>query len=116
MFDDLIQKTQKKHFTMKLDWLGNFSFGIRHIAIFLFITIFALSYFLKGNLQYEFTSKEQDDIAKVFKENNQIALIYPSSQEDFVGAYCRSLEGTKKIDQILCYGNTINEPLKYVAL
>ena len=96
MFDDLIQKTQKKHFTMKLDWLGNFSFGIRHIAIF------ALSYFLKGNLQYEFTSKEQDDIARIFKENNQIALIYPSSQEDFVGAYCRSLEGTLKIDQILC--------------
>ena len=116
MFDDLIQKTQKKHFTMKLDWLGSFSFGIRHIAIFLFIAIFALSYFLKGNLQYEFTSKEQDDIAKVFKENNQIALIYPSSQEDFVGAYCRTLEGTLKIDQILCYGNTINEPLKYDEL
>lgn len=116
MFDSLIEKTQKKHFSMKLDWLGNFSFGIRHMAIFLFIIIFALSYFLKGNLQYEFTSKEQDDIARVFKENNQIALIYPSNEEDYVGAYCRSLEGTEKIDQILCYGNTINEPLKYDEL
>ena len=116
MFDSLIEKTQKKHFSMKLDWLGNFSFGIRHMAIFLFIIIFALSYFLKGNLQYEFTSKEQDDIARVFKENNQIALIYPSNEEEYVGAYCRSLEGTEKIDQILCYGNTINEPLKYDEL
>lgn len=116
MFDSLIEKTQKKHFSMRLDWLGNFSFGIRHMAIFLFIIIFALSYFLKGNLQYEFTSKEQDDIARVFKENNQIALIYPSNEEDYVGAYCRSLEGTEKIDQILCYGNTINEPLKYDEL
>lgn len=116
MFDSLIEKTQKKHFTMKLDWLGNFSFGIRHMAIFLFIIIFALSYFLKGNLQYEFTSNEQDDIARVFKENNQIALIYPSNEEDYVGAYCRSLEGTEKIDQILCYGNTINEHLKYDEL
>lgn len=116
MFDGLIEKTQKKHFSMKLDWLGNFSFGIRHMAILLFIIIFALSYFLKGNLQYEFTSNEQDDIAKVFKENNQIALIYPSNEEDYVGAYCRSLEGTEKIDQILCYGNTINEPLKYDEL
>ena len=116
MFDSLIEKTQKKHFSMKLDWLGNFSFGIRHMAIFLFIIIFALSYFLKGNLQYEFTSNEQDDIARVFKENNQIALIYPSNEEDYVGAYCRSLEGTEKIDQILCYGNTINEPLKYDEL
>ncbi len=116
MFDPLIEKTKKKHFSMQLDWLGNFSFGIRHIAILLFIVIFALSYFLKGNLQYEFTSNEQDDIARVFKENNQIALIYPSSEEDYVGAYCRSLEGTEKIDQILCYGNTINEPLKYDEL
>ena len=116
MFDSLIEKTQKKHFSMKLDWLGNFSFGIRHMAIFLFIIIFALSYFLKGNLQYEFTSNEQDDIARVFKENNQIALIYPSNEEDYVGDYCRSLEGTEKIDQILCYGNTINEPLKYDEL
>lgn len=116
MFDSLIEKTQKKHLSMKLDWLGNFSFGIRHMAIFLFIIIFALSYFLKGNLQYEFTSKEQDDIARVFKENNQIALIYPSNEEEYVGAYCRSLEGTEKIDQILCYGNTINEPLKYDEL
>ena len=116
MFDSLIEKTQKKHFSMKLDWLGNFSFGIRHMAIFLFIIIFALSYFLKGNLQYEFTSNEQDDIARVFKENNQIALIYPSNEDDYVGAYCRSLESTEKIDQILCYGNTINEPLKYDEL
>ena len=116
MFDSLIEKTQKKHFSMKLDWLENFSFGIRHMAIFLFIIIFALSYFLKGNLQYEFTSNEQDDIARVFKENNQIALIYPSNEEDYVGDYCRSLEGTEKIDQILCYGNTINEPLKYDEL
>ena len=116
IFDSLIEKTQKKHFSMKLDWLGNFSFGIRHMAIFLFIIIFALSYFLKGNLQYEFTSNEQDDIARVFKENNQIALIYPSNEEDYVGDYCRSLEGTEKIDQILCYGNTINEPLKYDEL
>lgn len=116
MFDPLIEKTKKKHFSMQLDWLGNFSFGIRHIAIVLFIVIFALSYFLKGNLQYEFTSNEQDDIARVFKENNQIALIYPSREEEYVGAYCRSLEGTAKIDQILCYGNTINEPLKYDEL
>lgn len=116
MFDPLIEKTKKKHFSMQLDWLGNFSFGIRHIAILLFIVIFALSYFLKGNLQYEFTSNEQDDIARVFKENNKIALIYPSSEEEYVGAYCRSLEGTAKINQILCYGNTINEPLKYDEL
>lgn len=113
IFDGLITKTKKKHFSPNLTWLGNFSFGIRHIAIFLFIIVFALSYFLKGNLQYEFTSNEENEVNKVFQSTNQIALIYPSSEEDFVASYCRSLEGTFKVDQILCYGNTINEPLEY---
>lgn len=113
IFDGLITKTKKKHFSPDLTWLGNFSFGIRHIAIFLFIIVFALSYFLKGNLQYEFTSNEENEVNKVFQSTNQIALIYPSSEEDFVASYCRSLEGTPKVNQILCYGNTINEPLEY---
>ena len=80
IFDGLITKTKKKHFSPNLTWLGNFSFGIRHIAIFLFIIVFALSYFLKGNLQYEFTSNEENEVNKVFQSTNQIALIYPSSE------------------------------------
>ncbi|MCH5167001.1 MAG: MMPL family transporter [Erysipelotrichales bacterium] len=118
LFDNLINKTKKKSVNLKLDKLGNFSFKMRYASIFVFIILFILSFILKGNLRILYTDAETDEIKKVFKETNQIAIIYNNEYEDIISNYCKTLEKEENpnIDQILCYGNTLNDELTYKEL
>ena len=116
IFDKAIEKTKKKSFNISLNKLGKISYHFRYIVLILFIGIFAFSYFLKGNLSILYTDKESDEIEEIFKENNQMAIIYNNRYEDEVSSYCRNLEANEKIDNVLCFGNTINEELTYSNL
>ncbi|MBR1413880.1 MAG: MMPL family transporter [Bacilli bacterium] len=111
LFDNLIEKTKKKVFEPKLVWLGNFEYRIRHIAPFLVIFLFVGSFFLKGNLGILYTGNENDEVAQVFKENNQMAIIYNNKYESDMLNLCNNING--KDIEVLCYGNTLNEKLKY---
>lgn len=116
LFDKLITKTKKKSPDFNLEKLGRFSYKIRSIAFVLLIILFVVSFILKGNLSILYTNKEMDKIAEVFEENNQMAIIYNNKYEDLVASYCKKLEKNNKVDEVLCYGNTINEKLTYQEL
>lgn len=116
MFDNLIEKSRKKSPKINLDKLGKFAYKNRYLGIGLFALIFIISFMLKGNLGILYTASETDDVAKVFNTNNQIALIYKKEDEKRIASYCSKLEKNKKIDEVLCYGNTINQPLPYTKL
>ena len=113
MFDKLIEKTKKKALNIKLKHLGNISYKCRYIGFILLIIIFVGSYLLKGNLGMLYTASEEDEIAKVFPENNQIAIIYNNKDEVRISEHLEEIENTNRIDEVLAYGNTINENLKY---
>ena len=113
LFDKVITKTKKKSPNFNLKKLGLFSYKIRPISIFLLVGLFVVSFILKGNLEILYTDKEQDEIAKVFPENNQMAIIYNNKDEEFVSKYCKNLDKYTKVDQVLCYGNTIGQKLTY---
>ena len=114
--DKLIYKTKKKSPIIKLNIVGKISYKCRYIALILFILIFVTSSFLKGNLKIVYTQSGTDEIEDVFTLNNQMAIIYPKIEEDKVSKYCQDLDTNKNIDSVLCYGNTINMPLKYSEL
>ena len=116
MFDKLITKTKKKSPTFNLNFLGKYSFKIRYLAIFIFLFVFIGSAILRGNLGYEYTNTEEDEISKVFTENNQIGIIYNTSDEKLMAQHLAEIEKMPKVDEVLGYGNTINEKLKYNAL
>ncbi len=116
LFDKWIVKTKKKSPVFHLDGLGKFAYHARHVGILVFIILFVASYFLKGNLGILYTDVDNDAVGKVFQTNNQMAFIYPNQYEEKVSAYCHQLEKNDKIDDVLCYGNTIGEPLPYSAL
>lgn len=113
LFDKVIDKTKKKVLNIKLDKVGRISYKFRYPATIIFVIIFVLSYLLKGSLGILYTDVQQDKIAQVFNENNQMVLIYNSKDEDKVASYINKLEKTDKVDTVLGYGNTINEELKY---
>ncbi len=116
MFDKLITKTKKKTPNIKLDWLGKFSYKIRFIAVPLFILVFVASFVLKGNLGFDYTQTEADEISDVFEETNQMAIIYKNSEEENIRQYLKELEDEKKVDEVLAYGNTIGEDLSFDKL
>ena len=113
MFDKLITKTKKKSPNITLNWLGKFIYKSRQLGFILLIVLFVGSYILKGNLGILYTASEEDKIAEVFPENNQMAIIYKSEDEEKIEKYLKKLENTEKVDEVLAYGNTIGENLKY---
>ncbi len=112
-FDKLITKTRKKAPVFNMESSGKFAYKFRYIGIFVFIIIFVVSFLLKGNLKILYTDSYSDEISKIFNMNNQMAIIYENKYEDEITKYCQTLAKDKKIDEVLCYGNTINEPLLY---
>ncbi len=116
VFDDLIKKTKKKAPKFDLSKLGNFMYKTRYISLILIVVLFIGAYFMKGNINILYTDSKDDKIGKVFGENNQIAIVYNNKYEELMSSLCTSLESNKKIDQVLCYSNTINEKLKYNEL
>ena len=116
MCDKLIAKTKKRSPNIKLNKVGKVSYKLRYVAIVLFLVAFVGSYLLKGNLGILYTDSQSDKISDVFEENNQMALIYKSEDEEIVAKYLKELEEKNKVDEVLGYGNTINEELKFNEL
>lgn len=116
MFDKLIEKTKKKSPNFKMNKLGSFAYKIKPISLVLFIGAFVGCYFLKGNLGISYTETTSNEINKIFTDQNQIALIYKSEDEAYVSKYLDIIENEEKVDEVLGYGNTINQELKYDEL
>ena len=117
LFDPWIEKTTKKHpINFKMGWAGKFAYGFRKVAPAVFIALLIGSFFLKGNVAITYTGSENNKVGEIFPKTNQIAVIYDNDIEDKVGDYCRSYENADKVKQVLCYGNTINEPEKVAEL
>lgn len=114
--DKAITKTKKKTPNIRMNKLGKVSYKFRNVAVILFIAIFVASYILKGNLDILYTDSQQDQIAEVFAEDNQMVLIYKNEDEETIAKYLKDLEGKDGIESISAYGNTINEGLKYDEL
>ena len=115
MFDKLILKTHKKILELKFVTLSKFIYKIRYVTLIIILLLFPISYFLKGNLGYLYTEPEVNKIEKIFKKDNQMALIYNNNDEEFISNYCNNFNN-KDIKKVLCYGNTINKEVKYNEL
>ena len=74
------------------------------------------SFILKGNLGIDYTDTKEDEISRQFEENNQIAIIYKNEEEEQISKYLEKFENQEKIEEVLAYGNTINEKLTYDKL
>ncbi len=114
--DNWIAKTKKKTPKFNLTQLGKFIYKTRFIQTGLIVVLFITAFFLKGNIGILFTASEQDKVGKVFPATNQIAIVYQNQYEELLQDYCKELEQDEKIDQVLCYSNTINEKLAYDQL
>ena len=116
MFDKQIMNSKKKSVKFNLEKLGNFSYKTRYVQLFIIVIAFILAYFLKGNLQINYTGSETDEVGKIFPATNQIAIVYENKYEEIMSELCKEISNDKKANQVLCYGNTLNEKLAYNEL
>lgn len=112
LFDGLILKTKKKSLNIKMTKIGEFVYKLRYPITIVFVVIFSSSFVLKGGVNILYTGSENDEVASVFDENNQIAIVYDSSKEEMVSNVIKNIDDDK-VTNILAYGNTIGEKLKY---
>ncbi len=116
MFDKWIVKTKKKNLHIKMDLFGKINYKLRFVLVPLFLIIFLGSFLLKNNLGYLYTNSETDKISDVFSENNQMAIIYKTEDEEKIAKLLSEIESDENVDELLAYSNTINEKLTYDKL
>ena len=114
--DKLIMNSKKKTINFNLKGLGKYSYKTRWFQLVFIITSFIAAYILKGNIGILYTGTQQDEVGKHFPSTNQIAIIYENKYDEIITKYCKSIEDDEKVNQVLCYGNTINEKLAYNEL
>ena len=114
--DKLIMNSKKKTINFSLKGLGKYSYKTRWVQLVFIIASFIAAYILKGNIGILYTGTQQDEVGKHFPSTNQIAIIYENKYDEIITKYCKSIEDDEKANQVLCYGNTINEKLAYNEL
>lgn len=114
--DKLIMNSKKKTINFNLKGLGKYSHKTRWVQLVFIIASFIATYILKGNIGILYTGTQQDEVGKHFPSTNQIAIIYENKYDEIITKYCKSIEDDEKANQVLCYGNTINEKLAYNEL
>lgn len=113
IFNKGIEKTKKKVPRIRMDRLSKISYRFRFISLIIFLAIFVGSYILKGNVNIIFLEGSQNNISTIFKEENEIAIIYNNKDEIRIKEICKKLSDDERLNSVLCYSNTINDKLKY---
>ena len=116
MCDKLIMNSKKKTIDFNLTKIGKYIYKTRWGQLIFIIIAFVTAYILKGNIGILYTGSQQDEVGKHFPSTNQIAIVYKNEYEEIISKYCKSVEDDEKANQVLCYGNTINEKLAYDEL
>ena len=110
IFDGLIEKTKKRPFTPKLDFLGNISYKIRKFSIPIFLVIMGAAFFFQLRVGNLYTNTDSEAIDEVFGPYNQTVVIYDLKDAAKIQEFCKAMDENSKTTRVLCYYNTIGEP------
>ena len=107
--DSLIQKTQKKVLTLKMNAVSRFSYRHRKIIAALFVVFFVVVFFLKGKTGITFTLIAKNEIDPIFPKENQIVLLYENADEEAVAKMIPQIEEEKGVNSVMAWPNTLGK-------
>lgn len=121
MFDKVIAKTHKKSLNFKTDFLMKGVIKARYILIPLTAAAAIFAFVVKGSLSIgyikTFDNEDQQKMEDVFGIDNQIALLYSSSEDQRkVAEYISWLEEQDEVNSVQDYSNTIGKAYTYREL
>ena len=112
IFDGAVEKTKKTAFAPKLDLLGEASYKIRKFAPLIFLVVMGVSFVAQMQVKNLYVNAESDAIDAVFGSYNQTVILYEREDEAAATELCKSLDAEEVTSEVLCYGNTINKPVR----
>ncbi|MBQ9017939.1 MMPL family transporter [Candidatus Saccharibacteria bacterium] len=112
IFDGLIEKTRKAAFQPKLDLLGDVAFKIRKFAVPVFLVIMGVSFAMQMRVNNLYSNTDSESIDEVFGPYNQTVILYDQEDEEKAADLCKKIEADKPDAKVMCYGNTINQPVR----
>lgn len=107
MFDNVIEKTAKKSLHIKMDKLGSFAYKARYGILVFFAVIFAVSFFLRGNVSIDYTLEDFNEINKTFTLNNPIVVLYENKDEDNIAPLMDNRSQNASVDGVNAYATTL---------
>ncbi len=113
IFDRAIEKTAKKSLHIKMDKIGAFSYWARRVIPIAFIVLFAVSFYLQGNVEISYTMGEYYEINNTFPLDNTLVLVYENRDEAAVGAIAAELESDPGLDTVSAYSTTLGKEMGY---
>ena len=119
MTHNVIMKTTKKirrkseHKHNPLAALGSFSYRFRKVIAIVFAVLFIGTYFLQTMTQIAYTISDEDPIADIFGQRNQIVMLYKNDDEQKAAKLAEKLEDNSYVKSITSYSTTLGK--KYTA-
>jgi predicted RND superfamily exporter protein len=116
MFNTAIEKTAKKPLHIKTGGLGKFSYSARYVISGVFVVLFAVSFFLRGNVGIDYTMEKYNDVRKVFTPDNPIVLLYENTDEAELSAFVETWETNAEVQNVSAYSNTLGKAMTAAEL
>lgn len=119
--DSLIMKTRKRSLNIKTDFLMRLVVKGRFVLIPAMALASVCAFVVKDNLEIgyikTFDNGDQDRMEEVFGVDNQVALLYSTSEEpERVEEYISWLEDQEQVNSVQDYSNTIGKSFTYQEL
>ncbi|MDR1538564.1 MAG: MMPL family transporter [Clostridiales bacterium] len=111
IFDGLIEKSAKRSIPLKMDKIASLSYKLRYGVLAFFIALFALCFFLRGNVSITYTMTEYEKINRVFLLDNSIVVLYRNEDEDRVGPLAEKWKENSFAESVGAYATTLGKKL-----
>lgn len=109
--DGAIERTAKKSLHIKMDKIGAFSYKARRIIPIFFVILFAVSFYLKGNVGISYTMADYYIIDQTFALNNPLMVIYENGDEENIAALAETWEDSEQVTSVNGYSTTLGKEL-----
>ena len=118
IFDQVIEKTQKKSFHIKTDWFASLTYKARVIIPILFVLIFVGSFYLRNNAKIGYVLPENaaDKSYEVFEKENTTIILYNNSDEANINQILLDLNANSHVLDINAYSTTVGVALNATEL
>lgn len=113
IFNDLIERTEKKEIRIPMGWLSKAQFKGRKVITVVFVVLFVASIFGQNLTETVFSLSPVDPIADVFTPSNQIVALYKNDDEKKMSELAEQLEKNIDVKSVVSYSTTLGR--KYTS-
>jgi predicted RND superfamily exporter protein len=111
MFDRAIAKTAKKSLHIGTSKIAGVSYKFRYVIPVIFLVLFAASFFVRGNVDINYTTADYYKVNQIFDAENVFVVLYDKDDESQVASLVKKWEKNPAVTSVNSYATTLGKPL-----